>query len=1173
MTKRVWALPATALIWACGGTTPPPPPTVITPSFFPDRNPPVVPSPTDLVQDATTGRLAIDQSLGVSDADRELITYLDTLNGYPPASTAAVTFTGKLDPATVTAQSVRVLDITDAAAPVPVTASLHGLEQPDVKDAPFMVTVDASWAPGHRYAIAVLGGASGVKGAGGESVVATQTWALIRSANPLAVCSDAGSCLATTDLLPPRTADGGITLDDGGILDTSRPADYIRGQGATAALLEGLRLHYKPTLDALASSGVARTDVAVLWTFGITNQTSVVFDPKSDPPHIPLPTDLARDPVTGLLNVPLSASLSPAEREFTRDYLNTLHGFPQETGGSAEISGGDLDPASVTAETVRVRDLSPGSDGGVPFDAAISYDSTAHKILITPPGGLWPKGHTFQVTLVGGPGGLRTPTGDEPRPSVIWALMRSRSTLTTCADLTDPSCKPALTLVPMATADAVQLEGFRRQFAPLLDQLDAQGLPREHIPAMWTFTIAPNPVAYFDPVNSVVPLPNELVRVPADGGTPAHIAIPLPDGGPQALIDTIAQVNALDGFSTTQAAVSVGVPPGAGSFAQGPLDQGLLDPASLDGGAGFVRVGPGAPPQVTVCLNCASSPLLDGGAQTTPQSLQFVPTVPLEEKTQYAGYLTTDLTDQNGAPVISTAAFALMRSSAPLVDSAGHATVSVISDAQAQQLEPARQTLKPFLDALEAQGIPRSKLVLAFGFTTQSISDSLPTLATLPQQRGTTTALGFLSQENVVLTGVPPVAAGDPYPHGNIRNFYMGSLTVPNALHGPGGTFDPASVQDEQIRFFLAIPSGTKPATGYPVVIWVHPITASSISLLAVADPLAANGFATMAIDLPFHGMRSSCKGAKDAFALPGATSDDAACASGSTCDETTGKCTPMSCTTTVGGDGTCISADQGRCLGTNGLGLGGTCEGPGFAQDPSTHAAVISGWNMISSNLFSTRDNFRQSAVDLAQLERVLNATGANTLAALLPAGDQVNGKALNVVALDFGGWGAAMAASQSANIHRLVLNAPGADLATLLVNGLTPAARDQFLQQAAGLGFTRGTMGFDQQVVGTMQWVMDPADLANQLPFALGSPSAPADRKVMIQYITNDPIVPFANTERVIAASAQAGTSAVVVENDAPAGLTGVNRHTYLLSADAGTVTTTAQTQMTNFLTTGAP
>src|SRR3954471_5325374 len=86
--------------------------------FDPSQTPPVVPTPNDLAADPTTGQLAITPAPGASDIDVEFTSYLNQLNGFPASSTANETFSAKLDPASVTAQTVRVYDVTANYAPV-----------------------------------------------------------------------------------------------------------------------------------------------------------------------------------------------------------------------------------------------------------------------------------------------------------------------------------------------------------------------------------------------------------------------------------------------------------------------------------------------------------------------------------------------------------------------------------------------------------------------------------------------------------------------------------------------------------------------------------------------------------------------------------------------------------------------------------------------------------------------------------------------------------------------------------------------------------------------------------------------------------------------------------------------------------------------------------------------
>src|SRR3546814_5166859 len=67
------------------------------------------------------------------------------------------------------------------------------------------------------------------------------------------------------------------------------------------------------------------------------------------------------------------------------------------------------------------------------------------------------------------------------------------------------------------------------------------------------------------------------------------------------------------------------------------------------------------------------------------------------------------------------------------------------------------------------------------------------------------------------------------------------------------------------ISTVLAINFLAMPADGWPVVIFQHGITGNRTQMIAIAPALAAAGFATVAIDLPLHGLpqigRASCRG------------------------------------------------------------------------------------------------------------------------------------------------------------------------------------------------------------------------------------------------------------------------------------------------------------------------
>src|SRR3546814_13480725 len=69
----------------------------------------------------------------------------------------------------------------------------------------------------------------------------------------------------------------------------------------------------------------------------------------------------------------------------------------------------------------------------------------------------------------------------------------------------------------------------------------------------------------------------------------------------------------------------------------------------------------------------------------------------------------------------------------------------------------------------------------------------------------------------------------------------------------------PKEQSEQTIPVLVTIPNAnsgkTMPADGWPVVIFQHGITGNRTQMIAIAPALAAAGFATVAIDLPLHGL------------------------------------------------------------------------------------------------------------------------------------------------------------------------------------------------------------------------------------------------------------------------------------------------------------------------------
>jgi dienelactone hydrolase len=928
------------------------------------------------------------------------------------------------------------------------------------------------------------------------------------------------------------------------------------------------------------------------------------FDPSAVPPVVPTPNDLAINPKTGLVEAPVDPSAPLAQQEFTRDYLNTLDGFPTTAVASTRVDG--LDPSTLGPKGVLLIDLKPGT--GQPVSPELDYDEEKGLLTVTPPRSGWPKGGHFAVAVIGGANGVKGVGGKEVVASPAWFLLRFPTPLVQCspgAERTPANCRATTNLIPSTQQDvlarrkeqaatALRLEELRVRYAPVLDSLEAQGIPRQDVALLWTFKVVSLPEVTFDPQRNVIPFPNDLLltRDATTGATRVNLPMP-PSTAPAEQKALVEGLNRLDGFSTTAPIVS------ENSDTLGAIDVGRLDASLLTASSRFVKVtARGAVPQsnVEVCLNCASSKRADGSVATgNPSQLQFVPRLPLEEKSTYAVALTTGLKNEQGQRVVPAAAFALLRSSAELVDASGRSLVSGVLDAQAQQLEKGRKALKPLVDGLVAGGIARKDLLLSWAFTTQSTVSTLKQLHDLPATVGAVNEKLPDAPRYVEDVSTALFARMDllKLPRGNIGKVFQGQLTVPFALTGPNGTLRPEVLRFDRVPFLLVMPSSTAPETGFPVTLFGHGLRGNHQHLLAVSNALAGSGRAVFAIDTVKHGERSMCLGSAAVLrsqANPNPT-DDQACDDPVTqrCDNEPASPTFGRCIARPGvqrtlcafsdpkADLTCAAArsgrGEGRCLDTDPTGDNDQCEGGTFRKN-ADGSVTISGWNMLDlQNFFVTRDNFRHQVMDLAQVVRVLQGPGLDEQL-VAAGGSPVDGTHLDYVGQSLGGMLGTLYTAVSPDVRRAVLNVPGGRLPQVLDEATDAnfvAMRTGLYSNLATMGMPQGSPAFDT-FIRTAQWILDPGDPINAAWHVTNGPNVPAERRALVQYITGDKIIPNSTTRALIdAVNARPGARPLSTREFNPtlAELPENARHGFLANGANPTVTQQAQEEVVQFLT----
>lgn len=407
-------------------------------------------------------------------------------------------------------------------------------------------------------------------------------------------------------------------------------------------------------------------------------------------------------------------------------------------------------------------------------------------------------------------------------------------------------------------------------------------------------------------------------------------------------------------------------------------------------------------------------------------------------------------------------------------------------------------------------GVNPANVVISWAFTTQATRDTLnrmaadlnalatpPSLAIAPLPGPTG---GRLTTKNVLdPAGTNPALTGN-------ADIFAGTLTIPYYLPTPAdastanpappltGQFlsaTPVSLLSGVVCTVTPVPSqcsrfvtrynpvpapitatrptvtipvlatiprvGTKPANGWPVVIFVHGLGGNRTNALAIAESYASAGFAVVAIDQPLHGLAPT--GAEAALRLPGVA-------------ERTFDVDYINNTTRV---------------------------------PPADGVADPSGANFIQpSSPNTSRDNLRQSAIDQATLARALPGAVSPAVAAPL-----FDGTRLQLAGQSLGGITGANVAALPTQINSFALSVPGGGISQLLLDSATfgPSIGGAV---AAQLG--NNTLLF-RAFFRDAQAGADAGDPLNYFATAV------ANKPVLLHKVVGDTVVPNSSTDRLIA------------------------------------------------------
>jgi virulence factor lipase-like protein/platelet-activating factor acetylhydrolase isoform II len=628
----------------------------------------------------------------------------------------------------------------------------------------------------------------------------------------------------------------------------------------------------------------------------------------------------------------------------------------------------------------------------------------------------------------------------------------------------------------------------------------------------YTAPVPFHPVATFDPANGIVPFPNNLLLL---GSTDLTLNIPVDDPGN--FSDPKVAMNALDGFSTVAPWTTTFNMPLAAASVGGSVH---VFQVNLTGPGGAVTgiVRELAPVDEYIVAFAPSDP--------TARTLAIVPTRPLEQMTSYMAVFTNGLQAATGEPVRASLPYLLAKRATPLC-SGGNSTVPALPASQACALEPLRQLTNAQEAAAASAGIPSDSIVLSWVMTTQSTSVVLQTVdAIVEASPPATTTLAptgrTLADLGLGLPGVADIYIGvialpyylsapsDDDPTAPLTKFWKGA---PGAYIEQCAAFGldptstnltkcnpvPVATSTQLVPVVMTIPNArsgrTKPAGGWPVVIYQHGITRNRTDVFAIAGTLASQGFAAVAIDLPLHGITDT----SSPFYIGN---------------------TPFGA---LGAQERTFNLD----FEDNATGA----QGPDGAIDPS------GSWFINLSSLLTSRDNLREGAADLFELAHAVPSMH-------ISAGTDFDGSRISFVGQSLGSIVGTMFLSIDPNVHTGVMSVPGGGIARLLDGSPTFGPRIRAGLEAAGV--EPGTPDYDA-FMGAAQTAVDSGDPIN---FNLASA---ADKNILMQEVVGGgdvlpdqvipnsvPGAPLSGTEPLIAAYGLAPISQTTQSADGIRGAT---------------------------------
>ena len=595
-------------------------------------------------------------------------------------------------------------------------------------------------------------------------------------------------------------------------------------------------------------------------------------------------------------------------------------------------------------------------------------------------------------------------------------------------------------------------------------------------PAAVSFTPPPPPagtgfVALYAPPVEVGPYPSDLYNpTGAKLEVPARLTSPLAGA-----LDT------LDGFSTT-AVVTAPFNAPVDPATLVPFNPLAAQPAAatvfvLDATHGVPLV-PGIDYDVRV-----SSAAGNGG------TVEIVPRRPLAPRTRYVFIMTNGVHSTFGTAADPDTIFGAVRDA--------H-LAGLTSVPGTPELDPLFPVIAPLVDtATTVLGIPGTTVIVAWSMLTESIGDVLDVIeASATPRPAALVSMGITTaQLGVGLPGLADIYVGYieiPYygdPANPLTSFWLNSHLVPP---DPADPVPVPRVANLRIPLLATLPNAssgkTRPAGGWPVVIFQHGITFDRTVMFSIADSFARAGFAVVAIDLPLHGVTNT---SSPFYQGPGSP---------------------------FGNNERHFNLDNVGAVGV-------------FGPD----GQIDNGWEILNvQNPLNARDHIRQAVADTIALTRTIPTLDFPDGA---PSPD-LDDTQIHYVGISLGSIISGVFLGVDSEVGTATLSSPAGPWTSILTD---PAAVDFGAPIRAALsaqGLPPGTVGFDN-FVRDLQTVIDAVDPVNYAAHAA------ATHPLHVIEVLGDTAVPNDSTDHIAELWGLSGVSTTVAVAP-PATTSGIVRFT---------------------------